>query len=687
MTDDELLARFAKNAPDFQAFLPELTAEERHSFCEIVRLVHIEGLDWYFTGKKNEYFRFGRKNNGNNTATHRGALGFFGKKDKGIRFWFNPSIELNLGDDVQFHEFALNGTAVNIAKRVLEMNQDDIAGRLKTDRNGLWPDDYPHLPKKKNRAVLQDTMPENEDIMPADSSSETVNLILYGPPGTGKTYATAAKAVRLCGETVPEGRKELMVAYHRLIRAGRIEFVTFHQSLAYEDFVEGLRPQQGIAGSGTDGEQPAAGFTLVPKDGIFRRIVREALGETEEKEDTFSLAGKRVFKLSMGVAGDHDDAHIFKNAIRDGYAIIGYGEVDFTDPRFASPDAILKAVQDSGVVGDKVLTSASGWVKMPNIFRNQMRIDDIIVVSRGNGLFRAIGQITGDYYFEPLEERPDYAHRRKVRWLWVSPESEPVDRIYAKDFSMATVYQLKRDLINVPALAQYIGRQHDTSPVTPQPYVLIIDEINRANISKVFGELITLLEPDKRLGQPNELQVRLPYSGDLFGVPSNLHIIGTMNTADRSIALLDTALRRRFDFRELMPDPTQLETVDGIDLPAVLRALNERIEYLFDREHQIGHAYFIKCMARQGSNGIDQVMRDRIIPLLAEYFYEDWDKVAAVLGDATETEGDYEGGFLNREKLPVPRGLGLEAEGSARYRWRVRTQQEGFDYNRGLLDV
>ncbi|WP_220464697.1 5-methylcytosine-specific restriction endonuclease subunit McrB [Komagataeibacter europaeus] len=180
-------------------------------------------------------------------------------------------------------------------------------------------------------------------------------------------------------------------------------------------------------------------------------------------------------------------------------------------------------------------------------------------------------------------------------------------------------------------------------------------------------------------------RVRLPYSGDLFGVPSNLHIIGTMNTADRSIAL-----RRRFDFRELMPDPKQLKTLDGIDLPEMLSALNERIEYLFDREHQIGHAYFIGCKNR---SDIDRVMRDRIIPLLAEYFYEDWDKIAVVLGDADadtnrkDADTNRKGGFLNCKKLSVPRGLGMEGEGGPRYRWSVRTVEEGFAYDRGILDA
>jgi hypothetical protein len=491
------------------------------------------------------------------------------------------------------------------------------------------------------------------------------NLILYGPPGTGKTYRTAYEAVRLCDGDAPDSRSELKKRYDTLVDAGQIAFVTFHQSYAYEDFVEGLRPT--TSGVDEDDTSTAGGFRLEPRRGIFRDIamLAEQARKTANQPGGFDLSGRQYVKMSLGRAGAED--HVYDAAIDGNYIVLGWGgEVDWSDPKYDDYQAIFDKWNsiEPGTSGN------SGNIAQVWRFRAGMKEGDIVIVSEGNSQFRAIGEVTGPYHYEPTGFGT-YNHRRSVRWLLVLDEPLPVDTIYDGAFTMMSCYGLKESKVKKEALSRLLPGTAPAERANPDQFVLIIDEINRANISKVFGELITLIEPDKRLGETNALRLKLPYSGDVFGVPNNLHLVGTMNTADRSIALLDTALRRRFEFRELMPDPMLLpEEVDGVPLRNLLRTINGRIEYLFDREHQVGHAYFIGC---QSKADIDRTMHDKVIPLLQEYFYEDWAKVASVLGDS---EGA--GYFLERAALTVP--VGTNDQIDERFRWSVKPSFDGSAY-------
>ena len=459
-----------------------------------------------------------------------------------------------------------------------------------------------------------------------------LNVVLYGPPGTGKTYQAVELAVEICDGKQRVDRSEIMQRYKELTSDGRISFVTFHQSYGYEEFVEGYRPANGSQGE--EDAEASKGIQYEVQDGAFKTIALSARDVGRAKGGagaTYDPKGsRRVWKMSLGRANDPRDARIYDECMQKNMLLLGYGEgLDFTgcDTR----EGVLKRLRRES----KDMKPTDFNVTSVNAFKNEMSEGDFVIVSDGNRKFRAIGRVTGPYKFLRADE---YGQMRSVEWLLVLDESMPREKISKKLFSQMTIYELSPNDLNAQAFNELLSRR--AGHEAPN-HVLIIDEINRGNISKILGELITLLEPDKRLGMLNELKVRLPYSGDDFGVPSNLYVIGTMNTADRSIAFLDTALRRRFEFEEVMPKPEVIRQeqhggrIGDVDLPQLLGTINARIERLFDRDHMIGHSYLMDCKSLQD---LRRAFEKKIIPLLQEYFYGDWDRVCVVL--ACPWDGD-----------------------------------------------
>ena len=450
-----------------------------------------------------------------------------------------------------------------------------------------------------------------------------LNTIYFGPPGTGKTYKTASRAVEIIDGKVSDDRNEAMARYSQLRETGQVELVTFHQSYSYEEFVEGIRPTLSDEEETEPGE---VGYECLK--GVFRRICERAQGQgAPMRRRSIELdPTAHVWKISLGNTKKAGQEWIFDDALENNRIILGWGgRLDYSG--CDTVDDITNKQHAEPAHGKSSPYSA----RAVDTLKNKMAVGDLVVISDGNRKFRAIGRIAGGY--EHLD-RELYAQSRPVDWLFVPEDSLPHDDLLNKVFSQATIYELKPNVLKQEALRHLLADEPPASG--PSKHVLIIDEINRGNIAKILGELITLLEPDKRVGAENELRATLPYSGDSFGVPSNLYVIGTMNTADRSIALLDTALRRRFRFEEMMPDQAVIATVlesDGViadvDIPKLVVTLNQRIELLYDRDHTLGHAFFLKVKTL---GDLREVFVYKIIPLLQEYFYDDWEKIDLVLG-------------------------------------------------------
>lgn len=466
-----------------------------------------------------------------------------------------------------------------------------------------------------------------------------LNTILYGPPGTGKTYSVQRRALdilgsELAGVDAPDA--EIGEAFRGYVDKGRIEFVTFHPSYSYEEFVEGFR------------YDPELQVPMLHK-GLFQAFADNA---ANPHQDLAPIEGARIWKVSLGGSSE---SWVFERCMANNEISVGWLKgKDLTDTDSVGIAELFK--EDHPGANHKAT----------NYLVNEIRVGDYVAIFGSVRTIRAIGLVTGEYRYKG-EEYDHHHHTRPVRWL-DEQEHDIVEMNENITLTLQTIYELWR----MP-LQKFVGLLPEPSGSSTssleEPYVLVIDEINRGNISRIFGELITLLEPDKRRGAPNELSLRLPYSGRTFTVPSNLHVIGTMNTADRSIALLDVALRRRFEFEEMMPDVGVIKKVlgekanDGFsDLTSeqadliceVFERMNARIRALLDRDHQLGHGYFLDATSM---DRLHEVFYRRVLPLLQEYFYNDRERLERMLGAYKQAEGM---GFVERSKEEYGVGFSLD---------------------------
>jgi len=454
-----------------------------------------------------------------------------------------------------------------------------------------------------------------------------LNQILFGPPGTGKTYHAITKALEVLDPELvattrdagPEGRRIEKRRFDELAKEGRVQFVTFHQSFSYEDFVEGLRAD-------TDEETGALRYEIA--DGVFKRLCDAARTRlVKEAELPMDISSRRMWKLSLGDYAT--EGHIYEECIKNGVALMGFGaSADFSNGK------TREDIQQTFAAAGEPLALTAYPITAINTFVNQMKKGDLVVVTEGNLRFRAIGEITGDYRTTTRENGDSYVQCRDVRWLRVYKPALAYDALMENRFSQMTIYELREGSIDLDKLGGLLRPRTEVGD-NALPRVLIIDEINRGNVSRIFGELITLIEPSKRAGAEEALEAMLPYSKERFSVPNNVYLIGTMNTADRSLAGLDIALRRRFEFVEMPAQPELLADVDveGIDIEAMITVMNQRIEVLLDRDHHLGHAYFMPLIADPSLKRLSAIFRNQILPLLQEYFFEDWERIRWVLND------------------------------------------------------
>lgn len=425
---------------------------------------------------------------------------------------------------------------------VLGKNEDESSYAKPLFEDILSSSNLSVIKQSENERIYKEQYFENEKT-PSESQNPPLNQILYGPPGTGKTYHTIDKALEILGENL-ESSDEKKAKFDEYVRKGQIVFATFHQSYGYEEFVEGIKPVMNNKANSQE-------IQYEIKDGIFKELCEKAL-------DNY------------------------------GNSILNADELNKKIELKEKVENFLNWLLETN--------EPIGKTKGGNFFVVEIDNKTIVIYSEGVERFDGIFNLNLSIFMELLKCKDEFNNATEM-FKKVFNRGY-ADRAHTYYFNLVKKFKAYEKQLT----AKIENNKNNDNSL--KPYIIIIDEINRGNVSKIFGELITLIEPSKRIGEKEELKVTLPYSGEKFGVPKNVYIIGTMNTADRSITSLDTALRRRFEFVEMMPDVSKLSMdCEGINLQELLKAINTRIEYLLDREKTIGHAFFIsvenlECLKR-----------------------------------------------------------------------------------------